>query len=594
MFPSPRALLLFLLTVGPAAAIPPDPAGLLDGKQAFDALVSRQAADYRQLDEAFIEAQAKAPDDAALAVAHCDLFWHVWDIEGLAWADDAYRRHADCIEALEARFPDAPEVRILLAEQDSSAERDRSAMALWKHSEDWPASLRARLASALAGSDHIGDRAGDFAVEAVQLGNTSVLPQAIRHVAASDGPDAAARLAAGAPLATSRWQLDERLEALATVDHPTAAREHLARHHDAKVLASWPVAVDILVKAGDLAQLETMLREREGGEDEDQDELRAARLALAVARDDAGEALRHFEPRPFEFDAFAGDYFRILGMNPLLALAPSMLPFTLMLLLICAALMLMPLLVLVPVHYRGLARRVAGRAPAPLFPGLGLRHAWYGLGVCLLLMPILLLSVTVPQVMGELFSGNDAAGNTLTVALWSSLGALLALLPTVYWLRRPQWTVPRADALGMLWRVLLVYVIGFGIGLACMAVETALSSSGVSLQTSTTHTTMFEEGMARYGFVVTLLVIGLLVPIVEEWVFRGLLLGGLARHIHFGWANLLQASLFMVIHDDVMRFPFYLAIGLMAGWLVKRYRSLLPAILLHVINNAVATWLRAS
>ena len=35
----------------------------------------------------------------------------------------------------------------------------------------------------------------------------------------------------------------------------------------------------------------------------------------------------------------------------------------------------------------------------------------------------------------------------------------------------------------------------------------------------------------------------------------------------------------------------YLAIGLFAGWLTRRYQSLLPAIVLHSLNNTVATLL---
>ena len=52
--------------------------------------------------------------------------------------------------------------------------------------------------------------------------------------------------------------------------------------------------------------------------------------------------------------------------------------------------------------------------------------------------------------------------------------------------------------------------------------------------------------------------------------------------------GLMLASLFMLVHDDSVRFPFFLALGLLAGWLVKRYRSLLPAVLLHVANNIIA------
>ena len=99
---------------------------------------------------------------------------------------------------------------------------------------------------------------------------------------------------------------------------------------------------------------------------------------------------------------------------------------------------------------------------------------------------------------------------------------------------------------------------------------------------------MVEGGSQSVGMPATLLLLAVLVPILEELTYRGLLLGGLSRHIGFGWANALQAMLFAGMHNDLPRFPYYLALGLIAGWLVRRYRTLGPAILLHVSNNMVA------
>jgi membrane protease YdiL (CAAX protease family) len=69
-----------------------------------------------------------------------------------------------------------------------------------------------------------------------------------------------------------------------------------------------------------------------------------------------------------------------------------------------------------------------------------------------------------------------------------------------------------------------------------------------------------------------------------------MLLGGMSRHISFGWANALQSLLFASIHGDPPRFLVYAALGWLAGWLTRRYGTLLPAIALHALNNAMATW----
>jgi membrane protease YdiL (CAAX protease family) len=78
-------------------------------------------------------------------------------------------------------------------------------------------------------------------------------------------------------------------------------------------------------------------------------------------------------------------------------------------------------------------------------------------------------------------------------------------------------------------------------------------------------------------------------PIYEELLFRGVLLDGFSRHLSFGWANLLQAGLFGLIHADLPRLPFYFAVGVFTGVLRRRTGGLLAGVVLHASNNALAS-----
>jgi membrane protease YdiL (CAAX protease family) len=71
-------------------------------------------------------------------------------------------------------------------------------------------------------------------------------------------------------------------------------------------------------------------------------------------------------------------------------------------------------------------------------------------------------------------------------------------------------------------------------------------------------------------------------------MFRGFVLGGLSRHLSFGWANAWQALLFAALHFDASHFVFYLVLGLVAGWLVRRTGGLAASMALHAVNNAIA------
>jgi membrane protease YdiL (CAAX protease family) len=82
-------------------------------------------------------------------------------------------------------------------------------------------------------------------------------------------------------------------------------------------------------------------------------------------------------------------------------------------------------------------------------------------------------------------------------------------------------------------------------------------------------------------------------PILEEMVFRGILLQGLARRYGFLSANIMASVLFGLVHVHPVSMACTTVIGLMLGLLWQRTRSLVPCIGVHFYNNFLAltlTW----
>ena len=82
-------------------------------------------------------------------------------------------------------------------------------------------------------------------------------------------------------------------------------------------------------------------------------------------------------------------------------------------------------------------------------------------------------------------------------------------------------------------------------------------------------------------------------PFVEELVFRGVLLSGLANRMPIGWAMLASAIVFGCVHLPDFKFAWYpvpalIILGLVSAWLRVRTRSLWPSITLHATNNFIA------
>lgn len=80
----------------------------------------------------------------------------------------------------------------------------------------------------------------------------------------------------------------------------------------------------------------------------------------------------------------------------------------------------------------------------------------------------------------------------------------------------------------------------------------------------------------------------ILVPIYEEVIFRGVILSAVEKHFKFVWANIFQALLFALVHMDWKFIPFYMLFGFAAGYFRNKSQSLLPGIVMHMVNNLLA------
>ncbi len=84
-----------------------------------------------------------------------------------------------------------------------------------------------------------------------------------------------------------------------------------------------------------------------------------------------------------------------------------------------------------------------------------------------------------------------------------------------------------------------------------------------------------------------LLTIALVPALLEEFAFRGMLLGVLRKYGNWP-AIIISACLFALGHGNFVQIPFALVFGIAAGMVVIITDSIWPAIIAHFINNAVS------
>lgn len=94
-------------------------------------------------------------------------------------------------------------------------------------------------------------------------------------------------------------------------------------------------------------------------------------------------------------------------------------------------------------------------------------------------------------------------------------------------------------------------------------------------------------GADALGFVLAVVMVVLVGPLVEEAVFRGALLGGLAARFGVMPAIVAQAVLFSALHRSLwLLFPTFI-LGLVLGWLAHERGSLWPPVVMHGLYNAI-------
>jgi uncharacterized protein len=139
--------------------------------------------------------------------------------------------------------------------------------------------------------------------------------------------------------------------------------------------------------------------------------------------------------------------------------------------------------------------------------------------------------------------------------------------------------IPALGLRGAHWK----YVV-FG-ALGTMALSVAVSQVGLQ-----------PEGMKQvldivrdiHQLALSLLLLAVLAPLVEELVFRGLLYGWLAGRWgkNVGW--IVSSLAFAAAHTEPAHIILVFPLGLLFGWLRQRTDSLLPSLVAHIANNSLA------
>lgn len=95
---------------------------------------------------------------------------------------------------------------------------------------------------------------------------------------------------------------------------------------------------------------------------------------------------------------------------------------------------------------------------------------------------------------------------------------------------------------------------------------------------------IFENDYGIYGAILKVVIIA---PIIEELIFRGVIMHGLMRNYSKFTAVFVSALMFALFHLNPWQFPATFILGLLLGIIMLRTRNIYLCILGHAINNGL-------
>ena len=126
------------------------------------------------------------------------------------------------------------------------------------------------------------------------------------------------------------------------------------------------------------------------------------------------------------------------------------------------------------------------------------------------------------------------------------------------------------------------------VSIAIIAIQTGIISPIVnSLPMPEFMQEIFLE-FANQNGVFSFIVIVIAAPILEELIFRGIILNGLLQRYSPVKSIVLSSVLFGIVHLNPWQFISALIIGIFSGWVYYKTRKLSLSILIHLVNNLLA------
>jgi len=133
--------------------------------------------------------------------------------------------------------------------------------------------------------------------------------------------------------------------------------------------------------------------------------------------------------------------------------------------------------------------------------------------------------------------------------------------------------------------ITLSFIAGFALQMPISFILSLIENAGVAPDLFEQYSNNMEQLMSNQSMVLQILAVGIMAPLLEEIIFRGLIFNQLRNNIPLPAALIIQGLLFGIVHLDVIQGSYAFIIGILLGLLIVWYNSLLPPVAFHMGLN---------
>lgn len=141
----------------------------------------------------------------------------------------------------------------------------------------------------------------------------------------------------------------------------------------------------------------------------------------------------------------------------------------------------------------------------------------------------------------------------------------------------------------LLGRIVRLYLLAWLVNIAYAIV---VYRYGVTLPKTDVYTKLLSH-VTGVTLLLNVVLAGVMAPMIEETLFRGIIFGSLQSYFGKWTAAVLSAALFSGLHFQAIGFIPRFVLGIILAHLYSENHSLYPSMAFHSLNNVVATLLMA-